>query len=149
MYIFQDSVKKILLESGWFQGRKIDTTNYGNFAKKEGYPWFGIAEEFLSEFGDLKLFFHKRNGRNDLLHFNMIKAMQDFDLTWIKEDYSRRLNTDILCVIGQAYDNHMTIIMDSEGKVYGSFDDSLFFIANSGQNSIETICLDLSLQEIK
>lgn len=148
MHVFQESVRIMLLESGWSPGRKIDIAKYRDLTLTEGYKWFDSAQNFLSEFGDLKIIFFRENGDKDSLHFEAMKAMADIDPTWLKEDYFFRVGNKDLCVIGQAFSNHMTLMMDVSGCVYGGFDDSLYFIGNNGSEAIETICLNGKPKEI-
>jgi hypothetical protein len=141
-------VDKILIESNWREGRRIDTSSFKELLEKEGYDWFSCVENFLGEFGNLKLVFLSSNGKNDSLHFDIMKTAHDSDIQWITEDYSKRIGSRKFCIIGQAFSDHMTLFMDDQGRVYGGFDDHLCFIGNNGIEAIEHICLNHKLKEL-
>lgn len=147
MHPFNQNVELILIESGWTSNRSIDITQYLNIAVSEGYSVCDEVQRFLRKFGGLRLRFD-RNGIEELLHFDAGRAMLDMDSSWIKKDYSVRLQTNDLCPIGQAFSNHLTILMDSNGSVYGSYDDLLYFFGETPATAIEAICLNRKPVEI-
>jgi hypothetical protein len=108
---------------------------------------FKSVEDFLSEFADLVIKYDRTNRDKDVLHFNVLKAMNDIDFSWIKDGYEKRLNTE-LCIIGQVYSNHMTLMMNEEGKMYGGFDEILYFVSDDGREAIEVICSNMKLEEL-
>jgi len=140
-------IEKILLESSWRKGRKIDTSLFKEILVKEGYDWFPSVENFLSEFGNLRLVFLSSNGKKDSLHFDVIKTANDIDVRWITEDYSKRIESENFCIIGQAFSDHMTLFMDGQGRVYGGFDDQLFSVGENGLDAIQHICLNHKLKQ--
>ena len=142
-----ETVKVLLSKSGWRNGRKTSATKYKELALREGYHWFDAVDKFLSEFGGLQMYFHVKD-KKDLLHFDAIKAMLDIDPLWIKEDYYSRLGNKNLCPIGQSSADHMTLMMDIDGFVYGGYDETLYFIGRDSTEAIEAICLSKELTEV-
>lgn len=143
------SVKELLIKAGWYEGRRIDVNKYKKCFQEENYPLLGTVRRFLAEFGDLHIEFQRENGEMDLLHFDAIKAARDIDPAWVQKAYANRLKNDNLCVIGQAYSNHIILFMDGDEKVYGGYDDLLYIISASGKGAIEHICLNYLIEEIK
>jgi hypothetical protein len=149
MFKFTEQVKRLLLNAGWSPERLINTDFYKQRLMEAGYEVFPAVDSFLSEFGDLSIRFTKKGTDiEDFLNFEVPLAVSGISPLWIKDDYVDRVGKD-LCIIGQAYSSHLTLMMDKEGKVYGAFDDSLYFVADSGKEAIETICLDHKLKEIR
>lgn len=144
---FSAKVKALLEEQGWHEGRVIDVNEFKETILKEGYTWIKSVEEFLKEFGELKISFTTGNNTISNLHFDLIKAVDDIFFEWTKV-YSERIGNIEVCPIGQAFNDHLTILMDKTGKVYGGYDQSLFFIGNSGEEAIERICSNGELIEV-
>lgn len=137
---FSQPIEKILLDSGWTSDREIDTSHFKNIAIQEGYDWFPSVSAFLSEFGNLRIDFVSRNGNKDTMHFDMVKACQDVDNSWVLDDYAKRVGSSKLCVVGQVHTDHMTLFMSDVGAVFGGFDDTLVFFGETGGQAIENIC---------
>jgi hypothetical protein len=144
---FPEFIKKLLLDAGWDKKRQIDTAPFKQILEAEGYIPFPVIEDLLKEFGGLRIIF-PRHDSDDSLHFNAEKASNDVSPYWAQENYAYRLNNKSLCIIGQAYSDHLTLMMDAEGKVYGGYDDSLFFIASNGREAICNICSNQKLEEM-
>ncbi|MCM1508930.1 MAG: SUKH-3 domain-containing protein [Ruminococcus flavefaciens] len=47
--------KQQLMKAGWYEGRKIDVSNYEKRFTELGYEFFPAARRFLEEFGDLHI----------------------------------------------------------------------------------------------
>ncbi|PTR01008.1 SUKH-3 immunity protein of toxin-antitoxin system [Mucilaginibacter yixingensis] len=148
MYSFSPQTLIILKESGWHAGRQVDISVFEESLLKDGFTLFPIAASFLAEFGDLDIVFSNRIGQKANFHFNVKKAVEEVDPLWAQQDYYRRLGDKQLCVIGQAYTDHMTLMMSETGEVYGGFDDFLCKIANSGVDAIKRICDNERAEEI-
>ena len=148
MNISDQTVKKLLLNSGWNSGREVNTGMFKEMALKEGYMWFLAVDKFLGEFGDLRIDFTRKDGKNDFFHFDAVKAMADIAPEWIKEDYSPRLNNVDLCPIGQAFTSHMTLMIDEQGLIYGGYDEVLCLIGINPEEALVSICHNKELREI-
>lgn len=120
----------ILNELNWIPNRKVDVLFLKEYLTQNGYFWSEKVNSFLEEFAWLK---------TKELHFDAVKAEKDIDPLWIQNEYAGRLNKTDLCIIGQAHNSHLTLFMDSHGKVYGGYDDFLCFIGYSYESAIENI----------
>ncbi len=140
----------LLLNAGWKANRSVDTTNFKKCLLRVGYPWLIQVQDFLSEFGKLEIIVPAVDSVSvKLFHFDVCKAVADIDSRWIIEDYTDRLRNKKLCVIGQAFSSHLTLIMDDKGKIYGGFDDLLYLVGNNKYDAIEAMCSQKSLAEIE
>jgi hypothetical protein len=144
---FVEPINNLLHEAGWDSDRSINIDLFKRKLEEDGYVLSLAVKDFLKEFGGLKIAFGRYDS-TDHFHFDVITAVEGIHPAWIHQDYSIRLNNHNLCIIGQAYSNHLTLVMDDDGKVYGGFDDELFFIANSGREAIVNICLDRKPEKI-
>ncbi|WP_210522022.1 SUKH-3 domain-containing protein [Hymenobacter terricola] len=145
---FSASTHSYLSQAGWFAGRRVSTIKYRAYLAGEGYAWFPKVAAFLEEFGDLRVQFERESRRVDTLNLDACDASADFDGKWVQQAYAPRIGQTQLCVIGQAYSDHLLLFMDEEGNVYGGFDDFLCFIADSGHNALEAICTNQPAREI-
>lgn len=50
-----EETKKVLMDAGWYEGRKIDISKHIEFLEDMGYEVFDELKKFLQEFGDLKI----------------------------------------------------------------------------------------------
>ena len=130
---------EILEELGWYINRKVDLKDVRKHILAKGYSWSNIIELFLIQFAFLE---HSK------VHFNVFKAENDIDPSWIQKVYSNKIGKTEFCVIGQAYNNHMTLFMDTSGEIYGGFDESLYLIGNDYISAIENIYFDKPLTEL-
>lgn len=148
MFEFSNQTTKSLKESGWYPERHIDIEQYKDSILNSDYKFFPKVEAFLRQYGGLLIKFKVRNGIETSLNFDTIQAVEDIDPIWVQVNYYNLLKKTDLCVIGQAYTDHMTLMMDEDGRVYGGFDDYLCFIANSGEEAIEAICSNATFDKI-
>ncbi|SEO76907.1 SUKH-3 immunity protein [Mucilaginibacter gossypiicola] len=147
MFQFAAPIASLLSQAGWYQGREIDITDFKQELTVNGFTIPIAVEKFLTEFGRLNIIFLRAHG-TDTVHFDAKEAVRGVDPLWAQKDYKTRLANKNLCIIGEAYSNHLTLMMDEDGAVYGGYDDFLCFIANSGREAIEAICLRLNSKEI-
>jgi hypothetical protein len=145
---FSTAVENLLLKAGWYKGRKIDVGLFRQSLKEDGFTLIPIVEEFLREFGGLRIFFDKLSGQKESFHFDAQKATEGVHPAWAQKNYADRLNNKTLCIIGEGYSDHLTLMMDINGKVYGGYDDILIFIAENGRDAIEAICADKKFEHI-
>nr|WP_294950208.1 SUKH-3 domain-containing protein [uncultured Mucilaginibacter sp.] len=149
MFEFTHNTKQSLINAGWYPERYVNIDFYKERLLEDNYKIFQKVEQFLHQYGGVSIKFQLLNGAADVLHFNAAKATGDVDPLWAQDDYYNRLGGKELCVIGQAYTDHMTVMMDEGGNVYGGFDDYLGFVARSGEEAIEAICSLIPIKEIK
>jgi hypothetical protein len=148
MFKFTEQVTAKLIASGWFKGRKANIHEYLLIIESEGYEISTAVKSFLYEFGGLNIELELINGEQDYMHFDPIKAVSSFYSDWISDNYSKRIKNNTLSVIGQAFTNHLTLMMNSNGEVYGGYDENLYFIAASGPEAIQTILSNNKFEEI-
>lgn len=146
--MFTETVKKAVIDSGWYEGRNIDIEHFVSYMMQEGYKLSSTIESFLKEFGDLRVSYVDKNGLSESLHFDAVKAIKDIFLDNVLY-YSHRLGNINLCVIGQGFTNHMTFMMNDEGNVFVGYDDYFYKIGNTGYEAIENICLGNALIEVE
>jgi hypothetical protein len=137
--IFSNKVQEYLKISGWTPARQIHIKNI-KYVLSENYNVSEKIIQFLTSFYLLDIkFLSPLSEQMDRIHFDVDKVIKDFDYLWVQEDYKFRTNSN-LCPIGQVFSDHMTLLMDEYGKVYGGYDDLLIYIAETGEEAIEAIC---------
>lgn len=114
----------------------------------EGLTFLPIAEEFLLKYGGVHFtrFWKVKNGLKgpetidvySIAHFNPIRAVESVDSQWFVE-YSRRIGKPIT-PIGNCGQEHASLMIDENGKIYGGFDSELGKIADSPEEAILKFC---------
>jgi len=145
---FSEEVRHVLMEAGWRPGRRVRTRIYSLQLTAASYQWFPAVAAFLREFGGLHLQFLRRDGSMGTLQFTPLMALQ-YQTPAQVQHYTQHLAPAPLCLIGQAYAEHLMLLMDAAGVVYGSFDHVLFRVGATGREAIEAICRDLEFQELR
>lgn len=130
---------EILKDMGWFENRRVDTALIKRYLTEKGYSWFPKVEAILCEFGGLN---------SEKLHFDAIRAEKQVDSSWILDEYANRLNNNQLCILGQAFNNHLTLFMTDSGEIFGGFDDFLCYIAADPESAIVEIYSNTTFEEI-
>ena len=144
---FSEIARHQLENAGWKENRQITTDGIQQNLTDAGYKWFDEAEKFLREFAGIRVEFKTERGTTDSFHFDAIMANEGFDIAWVRLNYRGRVGKD-LCVIGQGFCDHMTLLMDDSGRVFGGYDETLVLIGRSGDNAIERICNNERLGEL-
>jgi len=148
MDFFSNQVEHLLARAGWTADRAVDVESIREYVLVKGYDWFPAVNNFLEKFMDLEAKFPREDGQSDLFHFNVMKAEQGIHEDWIQKDYKMRIGGMEVCIIGQAFSNHLSLFMDISGKMYGGYDDELFFVGQDQYEAITNICLNRKFQEI-
>lgn len=144
---FSSEVQHLLLEAGWYAGRQVDALLYAPGVLEAGYAWTPAATNFLREFGGLRLNFLRADGSLGMLHFDPLIAL-GYQTPAQVQHYTDHLAPAALCLIGQAYAEHLILLMDEAGTVYGSFEDMVYEVGTNGAAAIEAVCLDLPFREL-
>lgn len=146
---FSQRTLEVLYKAGWSEERFVDTSEYEKRLKLEGYPIYEVVVDFLKSFGGLRLVYpHFRVPQEqDEFIIDPILAAADIYAENVTEDYSERVGT-ALCVIGEAFSRHMTVMMASDGKVYAGYTDVLILVGNSGVDAIEALCRGQEMSQI-
>ncbi|MBF2005505.1 MAG: SUKH-3 domain-containing protein [Chlorogloeopsis fritschii C42_A2020_084] len=148
MAVFSEETRALLQQAGWSEDRYVDTSEYEKSLKSEGYPLHEVVLDFLKHFGGLRVVHphHRVKDEKDEFYINPTVAVADIGSGWVKE-YSERVGAP-LCVIGEAFSYHMTLVMDSDGRVFAGYDDTLIHVGNSGTDAIEALCSGREMPEV-
>lgn len=140
MAIFSAATIALLQQEGWSEDRCVDTSEYSKCLKSEGYPIHAAVVDFLKQFGGLLVVHphHRVKEEKDEFYINPTVAAEHIYPERV-EDYSERVGAS-LCVIGEAFSYHMTLVMNPDGKVYAGYDDTLIQVGKSGTDAIEALC---------
>src|SRR5437763_1743524 len=112
--------------SGWYSGRRIDISRYVVTAEKDEMPLHLKAQEFLMEFGSLKM------------------AGCDFDPTDVPGDCMEELETILntkITIIGEYNGSNPPcgILMAPNGMVYLDCIGTFYLLGETGDEAIECL----------
>ncbi len=125
-----------LKQAGWTPARLIDTTEAEDVYERAGYSVFDLGKEFLGRFGGLEIEF-VRYGELDRIWFLAARTVEFTDPLWV-DDYSNRAGMPLLPV-GYGLNDHLMILVASDGSVYGGFDDFFQRFGDDVPAAIEAI----------
>jgi hypothetical protein len=147
MKFSKDIVLK-LEEFGWSPQRKIDTTDIIKSLIQEGYKLNKYALKIIEQFGNLefKQPAFKKEGETEKLHFNSLRASDHIYREKV-EEYEIRVG-DYLVVIGEAYNEHLILMVSDKGVVYGGYDEYLTLLGSSFEAAIEALFYSKETKEI-
>lgn len=133
---FSKETDALLIEAGWYKGRKIDIHEIEAWLTEEGYPIIPAVRDFLQEFGNLYIFYPAlpSGAHKSRLHFDPVEAGESY-APFVTGVCSKIVGESV-CVIGE--DNQDMLMMGESGKVYGYWYDIGPFAA-SGIDAIELI----------
>lgn len=138
---YSPEILKALLESGWHEGRIVDTDSVKRFVVSEGFTWFTQVEEFLKEFLGLTFNYNGGNGIATDFRFDVVLSVESFDTSWILNHYSSRINKPTsFCPVGVLSGTHMQLFMDEEKCFYGGYDDILMFFGKGTVEFLRNLC---------
>jgi len=127
----------LLHEAGWYPTRKVDTSAWEELLQSKGYKFFSAVRKALEQYGGLRII--NRDfvpPAPEDLHFVVEDAVDNATPEKVKLYYSKRVGKD-RCVIGEAYQGHLLLMMDNAGFVYGGYDEEFFNLGDSIDSSIE------------
>jgi hypothetical protein len=145
---FSETTLRLLGEAGWHADRAVDTREYEEALKTEGYDVTTPVRDFLARFGGLRVVYpHPKEPResNDL-HFDVHTAISSVFPEWA-DYYAQRIGASV-CLIGQAERGHLALLMAPDGNVYGGYAEFLVWIGGSGEEAIEALCTGGDLKEV-
>ncbi len=150
MFKFSEKTSELLYKAGWSVDRHFSSADkYIKFLEDEDFYVSDAVKGFLFVFGGL-LIRHphaKLKEKIDYFHFDVIKAINSGDTTWVSEEYSSRVGKK-LCIIGEAFRRSMVLCMSEDKKIYAGIDEFLFFVGDSPESAIEALCNGDDLKEI-
>jgi SUKH-3 immunity protein len=148
MFRFSETSLKLLQHAGWFDGRCIDISRSEELLRKEGYQVSPAIRAFLQEFGELRFVNDKaKPPAAQEWHFCVKEAVSRAIPAKVLEYYSPRAGSQ-LCVIGDAFNEYILLMMDESGQVYGGYDEEFFFIGKSGKEAIQRLCEGRELEQL-
>lgn len=117
-----EKYEKTLIElrkSGWFEGRKIDISKQVSFLESKGFKVFKKAEEFMEEFGELKIVLEKLLSNNQKIITKHSTVIEDVigigDSSWFGlEEY---LDEDVIPV-AELFGGEFTLYISKSGRFY-------------------------------
>lgn len=143
---FSEETFSALEKAGWYDGRRVDTSEYERTVTQKGYPPSPILVCFLQEFGDLKLHSPTRDWKT--------MTFDAFETPLIVATFTRKLKRTFyhLGNLG-GISSGLTMVMDSEGGVYvyyaySSHDygpNDLYLLGRTGEEAIERAFKEWSL----
>ncbi len=147
---FSEASRYVLARAGWTPDHKVDISTFKQVLEQEGYEVFEQVELFLKRYGGLKsLNIHedaKETSRP--FHFNPVKAVNALYQEKVEYFYESKIGGK-LCVIGEAYDDHLILMMDKDGNIYGGYEEFLACIGHSAEEAIETLVQGKELKELQ
>jgi hypothetical protein len=154
---FSENTLRVLKDSGWFEDRKINTSEYKISLEENGLKFFDKAENFLEKYGGLKINFSlkwqyelavadklenaKEFGKKSF-HFDVLEAIGMVD--YIREpleEFKREINLE-LSIIGECNNGLMTMLMAEDGTIYGYQDMEFIKLGRNGEEYIEKTCCE-------
>ena len=138
----------VLRANGWFPGRSVAITRAVAALRREGFQPNERAEALLRALNGLHLWFpdpRSANSKQDL-HIDAEQAAESVYAERV-EEYARQLG-EPLCVVGEAYQRHMTVAISPSGKVVLGYDELLLLAGDSPEGALENIVLGREMPEI-
>jgi hypothetical protein len=114
----------------------------------EGYEPTSHLTDFLGSFAGLRVSHPaaRAPGFEDYFHLDPIKAVNGIYRERVNM-YEERVG-ERLCVFGEAFREHMVLMMSSTGTVYAAYEDVLVRVGSSGEDAIEALCTGRKLEHI-
>jgi hypothetical protein len=129
-----------LKSAGWTRDRAIDVKWMEAALRGEGYVVFDSVAKFLTAFGELRIAYQNYRDATvpDGCHFDAARAAEHVFREQVS--YWSTLTDKELCPIGEAFNEHMTVVMAKDGSVYAGYDDHLVQLGRTGTEAIEALC---------
>lgn len=136
---FSDRAYSVLAAAGWSPERAIDISDQVAALEGDGYTVFDSVRAFLARFGRMVLEYahYKDPTRPDRATLDAVEAAAGVFPETVSS-WSAALGQGV-CPIGQAFSDHMTLVMAADGSVYAGYDDTLVRVGRSGEEAIENL----------
>lgn len=118
-------VIELMEKSGWYTGRKFDTSLWINELSKEGYSCFDYAIEILQELGGIEVNVGNSNGDSD--------NSESFG-DWLSDTFS-----SVKDKVSDAVDEASNSVSDLEGEIEDAGNDISSWAQETESNAEETI----------
>ena len=145
--MFSEVAYALLKQAGWIESYRFDISGYCHLYTLAGCPPTVHVMDFLRRFGGIHVQNLQRRGYAPLTF--------DFDVSYLTRsrrpleflcddygyifDYLNQLHAPIY-MIGHAHGHHVILLMLPDGTVYGSYDELVWHLGNSGEEAIEALC---------
>jgi hypothetical protein len=135
------AVRDLLTSSGWTPTRRVDISAIEDHHARAGYPLSPPARRFLGAFAGLTVRYldPQPPPYHDVISFLPLETAAGTPPQAVRS-YEARVEAP-LTIIGSARSNHLTLMMDDQGRVYGGYDKFLARYGNTGREAIETLVL--------
>lgn len=116
--MLEGKVKKILIRSGWYEGRKIDITNQVKILEEAGYEVFDAARKFIEEFGELDIVpkyidsFGDEDYEEHSTSYEELKNHYKYD-----KDYYEKVGEKVISVC-KLYNGEFIVRISESGKFF-------------------------------
>ena len=141
--------EQYLKDAGWKPKHEKDINIYTKGLELEGYTINNYAKDFLREFGGLEAkqpAFRVPN-EFDKLHFDPLKASAQIYRERV-ETYEERTG-ESLVVVGEAYNEHLILMISDSGKMYGAYDNYLTLLGRNWTEALNSMYQCEQTDEIK
>lgn len=109
-------VKELLKSAGWFEGRKIDTSDMVKKYQQFGYKLFPAVLRFLEEFGNISV---ENSISEEQHHIIPEKVLCEYFKNGKFKDEERYAG-ERLVLVGEACNGNLLLFVSETGKVYHS-----------------------------
>lgn len=124
------SADAVLRAAGWAPGRRYaDAAEAVNALSQAGYRTWPELNQFLEEYGGLRIPLHRKSGRSDNAWVDPVKAMDWAFREWVAE-YESRAGVSLV-PIGYALHDHMMLLAGSDGRFFAGYDDTFLEVGKS------------------
>lgn len=119
-----NNIIKLLKESGWEEGRKVNVAEIKQLYLNPEYGWNDLQKNFLAEYAYLEIkYMHPIWKQEVVLSLNPLNAQNQITYDTI-EEYEEFLKESLL-VIGEIERENMTLFLSKTGNFYGGYDDCI------------------------
>lgn len=148
MTSFSDRTLQCLRSAGWSSTYRSDASVAATTLSNLGIPVFPAFTSFIERFGGLRLTYrHFRDPTMvDHCHFDAVTAANGVFPDRLKS-WEERIGGP-LAPIGEAFHDHMTLVMTVAGEVFAGMDDVLCRIAQSGERAVDALCAGKEPEEV-
>ena len=131
-------INNILVQSGWFNGRKVPINDIVNYWENKKYTLYPSQISFIEEFNNLKLRFKNINNHNYTININPL--VNDVPLFALKK-YIEYASANLVC-FGEIISQDTFLLITQDAKIYGAFEDEIVLMGNSFYEFLENLYID-------
>ena len=131
-------INDILIQSGWFEGRKVPIDDVINHWKNRKYPLYPNQINFIEEFHNLKFSFKNINNHRYIIDINPLR--NDVPL-WALKKYIEYVGANLVC-FGEVVSQNTFLFITQDAKIYGAYEDEIVFWGNNFYESLENVYFD-------